>query len=150
MTKRDEASTLEQEAKSLREQIFSMQQRLEILRKLAGRDNSPENKNQLTADIASVNDQVPAFKAEGIFLPQVYQEALSVVEALGAFRSSISEQPNSTWTFADVKHMNDVFSADDTLLDALDGVSKVTLAPSEEDALSADVDLLASEYLPSK
>jgi hypothetical protein len=43
--------------------------------------------------------------------------------------------------------VNDVFTADDSLLDALDSVSKVTLAPNEEDALSADVDLLASEYL---
>jgi hypothetical protein len=60
LTIRDEANALEEEAKSLREQISSMKQRLEILRKLAGRDNSPEDKNQLTADIASVNDQVPA------------------------------------------------------------------------------------------
>jgi hypothetical protein len=42
--------------------------------------------------------------------------------------------------------VNEVFSNDDSLLDALDFVSKVTLAPNEEDALSADVDLLASEY----
>jgi hypothetical protein len=60
LTKRDQADALEEEAKSLREQISSMQQRFQILSKLAGTENSPENNNQLVADIASVNDQVPA------------------------------------------------------------------------------------------
>jgi prefoldin subunit 5 len=60
LTERDEAEALEEEAKSLRKQISSMQQRFEILSKLAGTDKSPENNNQLLADVASVNDQVPA------------------------------------------------------------------------------------------
>ena len=59
---RDEADALVNEAKLLRQQISSMQRRLEILNKLEGGDDRSADGqvDQLTADIADVNDQVRA------------------------------------------------------------------------------------------
>jgi len=59
---RDEADALVNEAKLLRQQISSMQRRLEILNKLEGGDDRTANSqvDQLTADIDDVNDQVRA------------------------------------------------------------------------------------------
>jgi len=82
---------------------------------------------------------------KGTFSRQVYQETLALIQAIGTFHSSISESPNSPWAFAHQKHMNELYAADDSLLDALDNVTKVTLAPNEDDALSADVELLSSQ-----
>jgi len=82
---------------------------------------------------------------EDTFSRQVYQETLALVQAIGGFRASISESPNSPWSFAHQKHVNELYAADNSLLDALDTVTKVTLAPSEDDALSADVELLGSQ-----
>ena len=58
----DEAEALVKEAKLLRQQISSMQHRLEILNKLAGGDDQRANNqvDQLTADLVDVNGQVRA------------------------------------------------------------------------------------------
>jgi len=82
---------------------------------------------------------------KGTFLRQVYQETLALVQTIGGFRASVSESPSSPWSFGHQKHVNELYAADNSLLDALDNITKVALAPNEDDALSADVELLSSQ-----
>lgn len=53
---------------------------------------------------------------------------------------------NQQWMFNHVKHFDEVFTADDELLNALDTASNAILAPTEDDNLFTEIDVLSSQY----
>jgi hypothetical protein len=63
--------------------------------------------------------------------------------------SSLEKSSSQEWMFVHGKHVNDVYSTDDELLQTLDNISSIMLAANEDDNFSADMDSLSVQYVSS-
>ena len=63
--------------------------------------------------------------------------------------SSVKGDTGQQWVYSNVKHINDIYSADDELLQALEKLSSIILTSDEDKSLSTEIDTISSQFDPA-
>ena len=123
-----------------------MRVRLRALEEIAGKgENSTRDEqiDQLILKIEEANEQV--WSGIGGW-QKLYDEKLSLVNEVSELRQSLKSQ-NRGWLFTDEKHINEMITSDDELLQTLEKVSNDVLVSNHQESISSEIASLSAEYV---